>query len=492
MLSPTFRASLLIVAALPGYAGTAHAQGFISPGARAMPQAGQRGTVPPPSPAASPPATPVQVPALPSSRLPGALADTLPAPQAIDPDATAAPVQRAALPPSRPVPPAPSLLPAEASLRLRAAVNAAWERSPELAASPGRQAAAAARGRSAGGITPGPPSLGGGFVTDGVGNARGGREAELSVATPLWLPGEGTASRRVADADLSRLTAQQQAQRLAVAGEVREALATVALAGVETAGADARLRDARTLEGDVARRVRGRDAAEAELLTARLDRMEAEIALGERRAALEGARLAFRSLTGMEPDPAALNEPDQPPGVVATHPRVLEAEGAVAAADAARRLTALQRRDSPEVGLLARRSREAGSERYDNRAGFQFRFPFGSEARNAPRQAAAEADLTEAAATATNVRRQVELQAARARVDLVAVRQALGIARERAAVLRQQRALSEAAFRGGQVALGDVIRVRALTTEAEVAQGRADVAVRQARSRVNQALGILP
>jgi len=59
-------------------------------------------------------------------------------------------------------------------------------------------------------------------------------------------------------------------------------------------------------------------------------------------------------------------------------------------------------------------------------------------------------------------------------------------------VLRQQRGLSEAAFRGGLVALGDVIRVRALVTEAEVSQGRAEVAVRQARSRLNQSLGLLP
>jgi len=42
------------------------------------------------------------------------------------------------------------------------------------------------------------------------------------------------------------------------------------------------------------------------------------------------------------------------------------------------------------------------------------------------------------------------------------------------------------------VALGDVIRVRALVTEAEVSQGRAEVAVRQARSRLNQSLGLLP
>ena len=336
--------------------------------------------------------------------------------------------------------------------------------------------------------------MGGGYVADGVVNRRGGREAELSIATPLWLPGEGTASRRVADADLSRLTAQQRAQRLAVAGEVREALAAFAVADVEVGGAEARLRDSRTLEADVARRVRGREAAEAELLTARLDRMEAEIALGERRATLEGARLAFRTLTGLEPDAAALNEPDTLPGAsgVPLHPRLAEADSAVAAADANRRLSALQVRESPEIGVLGRSSREAGNNYYDNRIGIQFRFPFATEARNAPRQAAAEADLTDAMAARENLRRQLDLQAARARIELGTIRQALLTTRQRAAVLRQQRGLSEAAFRGGQVSLGDVIRVRALATEAEVSQGRAEIAVRQARSRLNQTLGLLP
>ena len=478
---------LLAAAVLPAVTGPVAAQGFISPSARALPEAG-------PATRAAPPPTPSLSGGgprpLPSLRLPDTSAATGPA--AGDSGGAAPPSQRAALPASRPVPPPPALSFDEAGVRLRAAVDGAWARSAELAGVPGRRAAAVARGRSADSFTPGPPSLGGGFVTDGINNARGGREAELSLATPLWLPGEGTASRRMADADLSRLTAQQQAQRLAVAGEVRESLAAVALAQVELAGAEARLRDAHTLEADVARRVRGREAAEAELLTTRLDRMDAEIALGERQANLAGAKLAFQSLTGLEPNPAALNENPRRDKPALPHSRIVEADHAVAVAEANRRLTALQVRESPEVGLLGRSSREAGNNYYDNRVGIQFRFPFATEARNAPRQAAAEAELTEAVAAAANVRRQVEVGAARARVELDAVQGALGTARQRAALLRRQRGLSEAAFRGGQVGLGDVVRVRALATEAEVAQGRAEVAVRQARSRVNQALGVLP
>lgn len=485
MPSNNIRAALLSAAALSCLTTAAGAQGFISPGAQAVSPSG-RSSTPAPEPPTLQAAPSAAAGPLPSLGLP------TPGPTGNAADPGAAPVQRAALPASRPVPRPPTLPIPEASSRLRAAIDGAWDRSPDLAGSSGRQAAATARGQSADSLTPGPPSLGGGFVADGIKNARGGREAELSLATPLWLPGEGTATRRVADADLSRLTAQQRAQRLAVAGEVREALAAVALAQVETAGAEARLSNARSLEADVGRRVRGREAAEAELLTARLDRMEAEITLGERRATLDGAKLAFRSLTGVEPDPAALNEPEPPRDTAGPHPRIAEAEGVAAAADASRRLAKLQTRDSPEIGVLARTSREIGSAQFDNRIGLQFRLPFSTEARNAPRQAAAQADLTEATAAVANVRRQVDLQAARTRIELDTARQAAAMARQRASVYRQQRGLSEVAFRGGLVSLSDVIRVRALTTEADVAQGRAEIAVRLSRSRVNQSIGILP
>lgn len=494
---PAMKAAALAAAVLPFLAGQAGAQGFLSPGAGGLPPLGRSGAAPAQAPAAppAPPAGPRG--GLPSVRLPGpagvpaAPGAAAEAPPHAEGEAPPAPVQRAALPPSRPVPPPPALPPSEAAERLRAMVDGAASRSPELAGNPARQAAAQARGRSADSITPNPPSLGGGFVTDGLNNRRGGREAELSLSTPLWLPGEGRASRRVADADLSRLTAQGEAQRLAVAGEVREALATVALAQVEVSGAEARLRDARALEADVGRRVRGRDAAETELLTARLDRMEAEITVSERSATLEGLRLAFQALTGMPADAAVLNEAVFPAsGPV--HPRQAEADRAVAAAEAARRLAGVQVRESPEVGVLARTQRESGSNRYGNEVGLQFRFPFATTARNAPRQANAEAELTDAVAAAANVRRQVEVQAARAKVELDGATRSLGIARQRAGVLRQQRGLAETAFRGGQFGIADVIRVRVLATEAEVAQGRAEIAVRQARSRVNQALGLLP
>ena len=142
--------------------------------------------------------------------------------------------------------------------------------------------------------------------------------------------------------------------------------------------------------------------------------------------------------------------------------------------------------------MIGRSERDPGERRYDTRAGLQFRLPFATDARNAPRRAAAEADVTEAVVAERNVRRQVDLQVARARIDLATVEEGLATARQRVAVFRQQRGFAEAAYRAGQIALADAIRVRAFATESEVAQGRAEIATRQARSRVRQAMGLLP
>ena len=206
MPSHVFPAALLTVAALTCIATAAAAQGFISPGAQALSPSG-RTAGPAPGPTAPPLVPPTALPPMPSLRVP-ALEVTQ---DGTEPGRV--PVQRAPFPASRAMPQPPVLPMTDAAIRPRAAVTAAWDRSTDLAGSPGRQATAAARGRSADSVTSGPPSLGGGFVTNGIKNARGGREAELSLATPLWLPGEGTASRRVADADLTRLTAQCGARR---------------------------------------------------------------------------------------------------------------------------------------------------------------------------------------------------------------------------------------------------------------------------------------
>ena len=370
---------------------------------------------------------------------------------------------------------------------------AAVSRNAGLQGAAARKALIAAKQRSAAAFLPGAPTLGAAYVTDQAIRNRNARDAELSLGTQIWLPGEGTASVRAADADLSRLEAEGLRQLLEVAGQVREALAAVAVAEADQRASQARLRDARALEADLARRVRGRDAAEAELLVASADRIEAEAALSEKAAALDASRVDYRTLTGLEPQTAALNEP-APPATAArlSDPRVIEAQRAVQAAHANRELAGIQTRDSPEVALVGRQTRDINGNVYDHSLGLQLRLPFATEARNGPRRAAAEVEYTDAVATLAKLERELGGGESRARIELASAAAMRDLAAKRAAVFERQRSLFERSYAEGNTPLADRIRARTLAFQADAARERADIGARQARGRLNQALGLMP
>jgi outer membrane protein TolC len=388
----------------------------------------------------------------------------------------------------------PRLLePAEASRVLQAAVAAAVSRNAGLQGAAARKALIAAKQRSAAAFLPGAPTLGAAYVTDQAIRNRNARDAELSLGTQIWLPGEGAASVRAADADLSRLEAEGLRQLLDVAAQVREALAAVAVAEADQRASQARLRDTRALEADLARRVRGRDVAEAELLVASADRIEAEAALSEKAAALDASRVDYRILTGLEPQTAALNEPAPPTSVARPmDPRIIEAQRAVQVAQVNRELAGIQTRDSPEVALVGRQTRDINGNVYDHSLGLQLRLPFATETRNAPRRAAAEVEYTDAVATLAKLERELGGSESRARIEMASAVTTRDLAVKRAAVFERQRSLFERSYAEGNAPLADLIRARTLAFQADAARERAGIGARQALGRLRQALGLMP
>lgn len=374
-------------------------------------------------------------------------------------------------------------------------IEAASARSSELAALKGRREAIGARQQAAGAILPGAPTLSGSYLTDQVVRDRSQREAQLGVSTPIWLPGEGTASRRVADAEFARSSPQATVAKLKLAGQVRDALAEFALADAEAAVAQRRLSDAKALEGDVARRARAREASDADALLVRAERMAAEADLHEKRSLLGQARLEFEGLVGLPPAAAALSETLPAvvkPGTPSSHPRLDDARGAMDVARANQALVGLQSRDSPEIGVIARRNRDIGGRVYDNSIGVEFRIPFATEARNGPRRANAQAELTEASALYAAAEREVGTEQRKARVAYDAALAQRDLARERAKTLAQQSALVGRGYRGGETSLFEAVRSRSLAYDAEAARVRADIGVVRAIGRLNQAFGIMP
>ena len=173
------------------------------------------------------------------------------------------------------------------------------------------------------------------------------------------------------------------------------------------------------------------------------------------------------------------------------HPALLAAEAGVAAAEAQMRLVEATPRDNPEFGVFGRNEEGRLTEQGVS-LGLRLRVPLATNARNIPRVAAAQADLTRAVAERALRRRLLAAEIDASRVALRMAEEAARIARQRLAVANQQLDLGRRAFNAGETGLFDLYRIRQLQLEAASTQAQADVTAGRARSRLNQALGAVP
>ena len=374
---------------------------------------------------------------------------------------------------------------------LRDAVEGAWALNPQIRSLEARRAEFLARDRAGAAFFPGAPAITLGHVTDQAFQDKRQRSTEIELSTPLWLPGEGTATRAVAQAALTRLDAQLAAARLAVAGEVREAAYALALAEQQAAVADRRVENARGLERDIASRVRAGQSSQLDHDLVRSDLLEAEANAAAEHAALAAARAALLSLVGRPVPPASFEEP-LAAAEIEQHPRLQAALRAVDAARAELRLAEISDRDSPEIGVVAGRNRDVRGDDYDSTIGLRLRVPFATEGRNAPRRAAAQAEVSAALAEYAAAQREIRLDTDTSRAALAAAEEQSTLLDRRLQAVRDSVRRLERAFAAGEIALVEVLRGRVALFEAELAEARNRMAVLRARAHLNQALGAVP
>ncbi len=374
---------------------------------------------------------------------------------------------------------------------IRHVLESAWARNAEIAALTARRAEILARKRAAGRLTPGPPALSVGHLSDSVTGDDGYREYDVELGTPLWLPGEGTALRRVADAELVQQDAELAVVRLLVTGEVRDAYWRYRFAGVAVEVARRRLDAARTLQNDLDRQVRAGQVARADLLLAVAETADARAILSIAEASATQARLAFHALTGTEP-PAELVEPEVPAQADAKHPRLIALRRTLDVTEATARLLTVQDRDSPEVALVGVVERDLSNTPYDKRIGVRVVIPFATVGRNESRRKANEVERTRAIGELRAFDYEIQAEVRKAEAGLASATERETLAEERYCAFAERLDLVERSVRGGDGALVELVRARANLFEAEVARLQSQIAVMQARSRLNQALGLDP
>lgn len=377
---------------------------------------------------------------------------------------------------------------AQTSPSLRQAVEAAWSLSPQARGLASRQAELDTRARAASSLISGPPSLSLGHRTDRVGSNGGLRESEVEVSAPVWTPGVRRATADQVEADRAAFEQQQILAKVKLAAEVRDLAAQAALAQIEREAAQSKLREAQVLAGDVERRVKVGEVARVDLLQAQSVQRQAATAQAQAESALARALAQWRALTGL----AQVASLDEQAGSEQDHPAVMSAQAQLRAAQAKLAWTQADRRDPMEVGVGMARERAAFGAPSETSLKLSLRVPLGSYGRNAPKLAAAQAEVDAAEAEALAAGRAVEANRLAARAELEAARRSETLAAERERASLEVQALIAKSYRLGESDLPTRLRAESERFEAELAHAKARLETRHAIAKLNQANGILP
>lgn len=382
---------------------------------------------------------------------------------------------------------------------LALALDQAWSRAPQASAFAAREAEAQARADVASGVLPAPPSVSLSTLNDKLGSDQGRQEWELELALPLWLPGQRAARENEAQRIADEVAARRRALRLQLAGELRDAWWALAAARAAVSLADRRASTAAALESDVQRRVKAGDLARVDGNLAQGERLAAQAEQLEAAGALRIAEQAWRHLTGNPPPPTLGAEPPARSITTAAtatapeaHPALASALAAMQVAQAKLGVADATRRDAPELALRYFRERATFNDGQANAVGIKLTLPFSSGARTRQETAGLQADMAQADGELAQVKLRLALDAERAALDLEAARRQIGLAHERRDLGADTLRLAEKSFALGESGLPALLLARAAAYEAEAFLVRRQIAADAARSRLNQALGVLP
>ena len=383
---------------------------------------------------------------------------------------------------------------------LRQALDAAWQLSPSARAEGSRRSELAAKEKAATSWISGEPVAGIAHRTDRLNKNDGFREYEADLELPLWNHGV----RRAAQADVAAqrlgFDGQFALARLKLAGELRALAANISSATVERDLNQRKLQDANALGQDLSRRVKAGENARVDALQAQVVVQQAQAALAQGDSQLIRLQTQWRGLTGLATaspldetlSSLAASDASGIEPVSPDHPALRQAQVQVRAAQAKVNLTNADKRDPMSVGVGISRERSGFDAASETKLRIALRIPLGGENRNAPRLAAALAELDAAQAEADASARQIPAEVAAAAAELRAARTAQAAASERSRLSTEVQALIAKSWRLGDSDLPSRLRADNEQFEASLALSKAAVEVQRAIANLNQAYGLLP
>ena len=382
---------------------------------------------------------------------------------------------------------------------LRQALDAAWEISSQSRSLDNRRSELAAKEKAAGSWIFGEPVAALAQRTDRLNKNDGFRELEAEIELPLWNRGVRAATQADVAAQRLGFDGQFALSKLKLAGELRALAASAATAQVELDLNKRKLLEANALTQDLMRRVKAGENARVDALQTQVLVQQAQAAMAQAEGQLARVQSHWRSLTGLATvapleeklAPIATNEFISAP-VSADHPALRQSQAQLSGAQAKLALVNADKRDPMSVGVGIARERGSFAASNETTLRFALRIPLGGDNRNAPRQAAARAELDASQADLDAVQRQLLAEVAAANAELLAARTVQIAASERVRLSTEVQTLITKSWRLGDSDLPTRLRADNEQFEASLSLARAAIDVQRAIANLNQAHGVFP
>lgn len=384
-------------------------------------------------------------------------------------------------------------LPEQAGLSLGTVLDEAVSRYPDaamLSARAGQADAWRARSRS---LLADTPSLSFRYQTDRFGDDAGLKEYEGGLELPLWRWGERRAARAVAGASAAVAQTAAPGLRWQVAGELREVLWAMAMAGRELQAA----LDTRDLNERLAAAVRRRhelgDVPLGDVLLADSAALAAEEGVVDATAMLVDAQREYRTLTGLDARPPFEPEPlSQLEEITPDHPALAAVEAELERARARAELSRRSARGSPTLLLGPLWERPPLGNGYDDSIGLTLTVPLPGTAHGRTAAADASAEAAGAQAARDRLRRVLALARHEAEHGLEVARANLATAGRRAELAARHADMGRTAYDTGEIDLMDLLRLQEAAVAARRARDRFEIEVSRRTAAYNQAVGVYP
>ena len=351
--------------------------------------------------------------------------------------------------------------------------------------------------RQAGQLIAANPSLRAKSVTFSSPGQMDSYDMEALLDLPLWMPGQQGARREVAAALGHQADALVRLLRWEMAGRVREAVWTTALAQGRLRQAAAALESAHSLEQAIGKRSAAGELARMDLLVARQDTLAREVDLQAARLDYDQALQAYTHLTGLSnlPEPmvetAALHQ-ETGADPLANHPQLLSSESAVAQARAERGRVKNDRLGNPFLSLGSNQVRDGPGTETTHALHLEVSIPIPLPGQSAPAIAGAERAYTEQVTARQRARLGAELALQTARLDVAGTAEALEVAKRREAVTQDAYRLVRRAFDLGESELAIMLQAQERARQASLNLEVRKLEQGRAAARLNQALGLVP